>query len=148
MLTAMTDIEFKQLSLLRLKESKALFRNRFYDGACYLAGYSLELALKAVICRKSDMPDFFDQIKGESSRAFKIHNLEELIILAGLRPKFEHHANSNIDFKNNWSHIRTTINWSEQLRYQVGKNQTDAQLMLTAISNNQNGLLPWIKKHW
>ena len=93
-------------------------------------------------------PNFFESIRPETARAFKIHNLDELITLAGLRPKFETHIITNVDFQTNWSFIKTTINWSEQLRYQIGKNQIDAQTMITALTDVQNGILPWIKKHW
>lgn len=41
--------ELKALSKTRLKEVKALYDNGLYDGASYLAGYVIELALKARI---------------------------------------------------------------------------------------------------
>lgn len=144
----MTRQELKQLSQLRLREANVLFNNHLYDGTCYLAGYSIELALKAAICKRMGVPDFFETIRSETARAFKIHNLDELITLAGLRPKFDTQIATNIHFRDNWSFIKTSINWSEQLRYQVGKNQIEAQTMLSAISDSQNGILPWIKKYW
>jgi HEPN domain-containing protein len=144
----MTGHELKTLTQLRLKEAKVLYRNHLYDGSCYLAGYSVELALKAAICKRMGTPDFFDTIRSETARAFKIHNLDELITLAGLRPKFDAAVAANIHFRNNWSFIKTTINWSEQLRYQVGKSQIEAETMLIALTDSQNGLLPWIKKYW
>ena len=60
--------------------------------------------------------DFFDAIKPETARAFKIHNLEELVTLAGLRTQFNLQINTNSQFQDNWSIIKKTINWSEQLR--------------------------------
>ena len=84
----------------------------------------------------------------ETARAFKIHNLEELITLAGLYTQFNERVNTNIQFGNNWSFIKTTINWSEQLRYQMGRNQVETQMMLLALTDPKNGILPWIKKHW
>ena len=114
----------------------------------YLAGYCIELALKAAICKRMGTPNFFQTIRPETARAFKIHNLEELITLAGLYTQFNERVNTNIQFGNNWSFIKTTINWSEQLRYQMGKNQVETQMMLLALTDTQNGILPWIKKHW
>ena len=93
-------------------------------------------------------PDFFDTIKPETARAFKIHNLEELITLAGLRTQFETQSITNFRFQDNWSFIKKIINWSEQLRYQIGKNQFEAQMMIVALTDPQNGILPWIKKYW
>ena len=93
-------------------------------------------------------PHFFDSIKPETARSFKIHNLEELVTLAGLRTQFNLQINNNSQFQDNWSTIKKTINWSEQLRYQMGKNQLEAQMMLLALTDTKNGILPWIKKHW
>ena len=144
----MTGTELKQLSQLRLKEANILCNSRMYDGSCYLAGYCIELALKAAICKRMGTPDFFESIRPETARAFKIHNIDELITLAGLRTKFNLYIGINIQFGNNWSFIKTTINWSEQLRYQIGKNQIETEMMLIALTDSQNGILPWIKKHW
>jgi HEPN domain len=144
----MSSLEFKKLTQMRLKEANILCNNKMYDGSCYLAGYCIELALKAAICKRMGTPNFFESIRPETSRAFKIHNLDELITLAGLRPKFDAHFNEDVFFQTNWSFIKTTINWSEQLRYQIGKNQIETQAMLLALTDTQNGILPWIKKHW
>ena len=144
----MTETELKKLTQLRLKEAKALCSTKLYDGSCYLAGYCIELALKAAICKRMGTPNFFGTIRPETARAFKIHNLEELITLAGLYTQFNERVNTNIQFGNNWSFIKTTINWSEQLRYQMGRNQVETQMMLLALTDPQNGILPWIKKHW
>ena len=43
-----TRQELKALSELRLKEAEALFGSGLYDGTVYLAGYVIELALKAL----------------------------------------------------------------------------------------------------
>ena len=144
----MTETELKKLTQLRLKEAKALCNKKLYDGSCYLAGYCIELALKAATCKRMGTPNFFGTIRPETARAFKIHNLEELITLAGLYTQFNERVNTNIQFGNNWSFIKTTINWSEQLRYQMGRNQVETQMMLLALTDPQNGILPWIKKHW
>ena len=144
----MTETELKKLTQLRLKEAKALCNKKLYDGSCYLAGYCIELALKASICKLMKTPNFFESIRPETARAFKIHNLDELITLAGLRTPFNVYVDANIQFGNNWSFIKTTINWSEQLRYQIGKNQLETEMMLLALTDPQNGILPWIKKHW
>ena len=46
-----TRQELKKLAKIRLLEAKALFDKGLYDGACYLAGYVVALALKARICK-------------------------------------------------------------------------------------------------
>jgi len=49
--------EIKELADLRLKEARALLTSGYPDGAYYLGGYALELALKAVVCKNWDVDD-------------------------------------------------------------------------------------------
>lgn len=140
--------EYQNIALLRQTESKSLLKRKHYDGCCYLAGYSLEAALKAVICKQMNNDRFFEIIRPETARAFKIHNLGELINLAGLSQEYENLQITNPILLNNWEFIRDTIRWSEQLRYQVGFSQADAEQMILVIGEPKNGILKWIKKHW
>jgi hypothetical protein len=43
----MNSADFQKLATIRLAEEKILLRNKQYAGAYYLAGYSIECALKA-----------------------------------------------------------------------------------------------------
>ena len=144
----MTRQEFQTIALVRLSESKSLLKRKHYDGCCYLAGYSLEVALKAVICRQMNNDRFFDIIRPETARAFKIHNLGELINLAGLSQEYIDLDSKNPIILSNWEFVRDKIKWSEQLRYQIGLSQQDAEQMILAISEPKNGVLKWIKKYW
>lgn len=140
--------EFQNIALLRQAESKSLFKRNHYDGCCYLAGYCLEAALKAAICKQMKNDNFFEVIRPETARAFKIHNLRELIILAGLSQEYEDLYMTNPILWGNWTFITDTIKWSEQLRYQVGFSKAEAEQMILAISEPKNGILKWIKKYW
>ena len=42
--------ELKQIARARLKDAEVLLGAKRYDGASYLCGYALEVALKAKIC--------------------------------------------------------------------------------------------------
>lgn len=139
-----TRQELKSLSRTRLKEVKVLFNNKLYDGAFYLAGYIIELALKARICKILDM-DYPDT--GELSRSFKTHKLENLLKLGGLHGKFEQELSNNRDFQINWSLI---LSWSEEFRYYpTGTNtRNNVQDLINAIENPNNGILTWIKRKW
>jgi hypothetical protein len=139
---------FQQISLVRLEDAKALLDKKQYDGCCYLAGYSIELALKAATCRLMERDDFFTLAKAETVRAFKIHNLRELIILAGLWQKYEDLSVHEPLIYDNWRIIVDGIKWSEQLRYQIGLTQKDATEMVEAIDHPTNGILKWIKNYW
>jgi HEPN domain-containing protein len=58
-----TRAEFQQLAHARLEESKALPDLGRWDGAYYLAGYTVELALKACIIKTLMATDAFPWIK-------------------------------------------------------------------------------------
>lgn len=103
--------ELKALAATRLLEAKTLFNKRLYDGACYLAGYVVELALKARICKALDLTYY--PKSGEISRVFKTPKFDDLLKLSGLERKFNK-ANSSL--LRNWSLL---TEWSEEFRYNL-----------------------------
>ncbi|MCW3124863.1 MAG: hypothetical protein JWO03_521 [Bacteroidetes bacterium] len=138
----MTRAELKSLSKIRLKEAKILKDNGCYEGAAYLTGYSLELALKARICKilDADYPD-----TGDLGKVYKTHNFDQLIRLGGIRKKFDDKAAADPDFQLNYS----TINgWNESWRYESGKTVLFVEKLLVALENPGNGILSWLKKIW
>ena len=140
-----TRRELKKIARTRLKEAKALFEKGLYDGSCYLAGYVVELALKAQICRTLNIDEYPDS--GEFSRFFKTHNLDHLLKLSGLEKKFYEAKNQNPDLETNWSLVTT---WSEQLRYNpIGtSNRQNTINLINALENRNHGVFTWIKKRW
>lgn len=68
----------------RLEDARALLQAGRLDGAAYLCGYAVEVALKARICRVLDWPAF-PSSRGEfqSHRSFQTHELEVLLRLSG-----------------------------------------------------------------
>ena len=90
------DIE--KLSDLMLSQAECLLSANYPNGAYYLGGYTIELLLKARICKTLGIDDFFDfgnplktKIKNEDmvTRPFKVHDLAQLMILSGLYHKME-----------------------------------------------------------
>jgi hypothetical protein len=79
--------DFQLLSAVRLKEAKALLEAGFPDGAYYLAGYSVECALKACIAKRTNRHDFPDKKRANESYT---HNLTQLVITAKLEAVSEH----------------------------------------------------------
>ena len=57
----MTRAEFQQLAEQRLLEAKALLDQGKWDGAYYLAGYAVELALKACVIKMLLATDAFPE---------------------------------------------------------------------------------------
>ena len=140
-----TRIELKELAKTRLQEAKILYDRGLYDGSCYLAGYVLEMALKARICKVLDMADYPET--GEISRSFKTHNRLVLLRLAGLQRKLDLAVAANPNLLQSWSLI---ANWTEEFRYSpVGSSsQVRAKAILSAVDDRKDGMFTWVKKHW
>jgi HEPN domain-containing protein len=76
--------ELKKIARARLKDADILMASRRYDGAIYLCGYAVEIALKARICQTlkwqgypSSKREFHDY------QSFRTHDLDVLLHLAG-----------------------------------------------------------------
>jgi HEPN domain-containing protein len=80
-------ITVKQIAEKRLEEAIILFQNNLFDGACYLAGYSVELSLKVMISKTLDIDDLFVR-RTEILKPFKTHDLDVLMIYSGLETRF------------------------------------------------------------
>jgi HEPN domain len=86
--------QIRKLAIERLEEAQILAQNGKYDGAFYLAGYSIELMLKAKVCEQFGVDNLFDEVckfpgASEVRRAIKTHDIAVLFIFSGLRNKFE-----------------------------------------------------------
>ncbi len=140
-----TRNELKQLAKTRLQEAKVLFDKGFYDGVCYLAGYVLELALKARICKILDLAEYPQS--GEISRAFKTHKYGDLFTFSGLERKFNDAIGTNSSLLMNWSLL---TKWTEEFRYRpIGSSsKKDAEKVINALDNPKDGVFTWIKKRW
>ncbi len=136
-----TQNELKALAKLRLKEAQSLHAQSLYDGACYLGGYAIELAFKARICKLLKVADYPEE--GKLGQAFKIHKLEDLVFLAGLKAEWVDKKLSNIPFKMNSDLV---FDWSEAWRYlpQDTKSQANSQDFLAAVED----IFTWIKHKW
>ena len=83
---ARTDL--RSIARARLRDADALLSTRRYDGAVYLCGYSVELALKARICRTlgwSDFPETTREFDGYQS--LRTHRLDILLRFSGLEAR-------------------------------------------------------------
>jgi hypothetical protein len=69
--------ELQSLSRVRLAEAGALLKAGFPDGAYYLAGYSVECALKACIAKQTRLHDSPDKKIVDSSHTHNLRNLRK-----------------------------------------------------------------------
>ena len=120
----LTRAELRKIARARFADAKALFQSGRYDGAVYLCGYAVELALKARICRTLKWSGFPESRKEfEGLQSFRVHDLEILLHLSGIAPRVRtQHMVS-------WSVV---AKWDPESRHnRVGTaNRSDAQLMI------------------
>lgn len=110
----------------RLEDANVLFSNDRMDGAGYLCGYTVELALKARICRTLSWAGFPEKRNEfENFASFKTHKLEVLLSLSGQEQRIKTENLSE------WSAVAT---WDPETRYRaVGETDTGrVALMLVA----------------
>ena len=137
-----TEAEFQVLAEQRLVEAKALLDLEKWDGAYYLAGYAVELALKACIIKTLMATDAFPD--REFSKNCYTHVIETLVKLAKLDEALKLAMDTDRYLFNNWTTVR---DWSEQKRYhRIDK--TEAEALYAAIADDTHGVLPWIKTQW
>lgn len=134
--------DFQQLANMRSKEAKALLDQGLFAGAYYLAGYSVECALKACIAKKTRRHDFPEKkIVNESYT----HDLEKLLEIADLEASLAADGDTDVQLSSNWNLIK---DWSENSRYQAIILDTEAQELYWATATRKNGVLSWLKKRW
>jgi HEPN domain-containing protein len=143
----MNRADFQQLAELRLQEAKALLAAGFPDGAYYLAGYAVECALKACIARKTREFDFPEKKRVNDSHT---HDLEKLLILAGLSEDLRLEFAAKPDMEMFWGIVR---DWSEESRYEMIQGSDEerfrfAYQMIHAIECQNGGIMQWIKQRW
>ena len=113
--------DLRTIARARLRDAKVLLRAKRFDGAFYLCGYSVELALKARICQTLKWPGFpeaANEFKGLQS--LKTHDLEILLRLSGVE------ARVKAKYLAEWSVV---LDWNPEKRYQPSGQSTLQQAM-------------------
>lgn len=145
--------EIRLLARLRLDEAQVLTTSGYIDGAFYLAGYGIELALKAKIAERLGLPWLFDEKGttptdqftglGDLRKLLKTHNLFLLLAVGGLKPSYDRKRQTESEFL---KYKQLIESWNEGLRYQLPEpvNRVDMQSFLNFLTA-PNGLLQWIE---
>lgn len=120
----LTPQQLKELSKERLADTKALYDAERYDGAFYICGYAIEMALKYRICKTLDWDEYPISGKGsEKHKSFKTHKFEDLLHYSG----YEKQKNTIIA---EWSIV---MKWDSEIRYSsVKQTSKDVKLMIEA----------------
>jgi HEPN domain-containing protein len=112
--------QLRELANTRIKEAEILLVNRKYDGAVYLCGYAIELALKSRICIRLRWKEFPEDIK-----PLLTHDFNYLIRFTGKEDKIKS------QYVSEWSIIEK---WKSGSRYNpIGTTGiSDAQKMVSS----------------
>jgi HEPN domain-containing protein len=137
-----TRADFQSLADQRLVEAKFLLDHGQWDGAYYLAGYAVELGLRACIIKTLLATDAFPEKK--FSENCYTHAIDRLVGLAKLELKLQSATAADPDLQTNWS---LTLDWNEAKRYHRMA-QAEAEMLYNAIADPLLGVMPWIKTHY
>lgn len=101
--------DLRLIAEARLEDAKALVAASRYDGAVYLGGYAVEIALKIRICKTLNWIDY-PMTRGEFQNygSFRTHDLDVLLHLSGVETDIK------LKFLADWS---TVTQWNPELRY-------------------------------
>jgi HEPN domain-containing protein len=133
-------IQLQQLAEERIRDAEALLNAAQWSGAYYLAGYSVECALKACIAKLTNQHDFPNKDLAVRSHT---HKIQDLVKLAGLDA--QHTAKvTNPRFAANWLLVQA---WDEKARYGQWS-EAEARAIVTAITDLASGVMPWIRANW
>jgi HEPN domain-containing protein len=125
----------------KLEAAQVLAAKKQWSNAYYLAGYSIELALKACFAKQISSDTIPD--KNLINKVYS-HNIGELVGLAGMRTDLEDRKKNDSLFAANWA---ICSEWSPDARYR-DTSSAETTYLLNAISDNTHGVLPWIKNYW
>lgn len=149
-----TPEKIRELAWKRIAAAKTLYDGGNFEDAYYIAGYSVELMLKAVICTHVGIDNLFDEDDrkanaidgiGDVRRAIKTHNLGTLLLLSGLRNEFDIYLKNNPDL---FMYISDFfLKWNESCRYKpIGYvDKQDVEKLIISL-NCEQGVLKWIEK--
>ena len=138
----MNRADLQNLSRLRRQEAYQLLQADHFGGAYYLAGLSVECALKACIAKKVNRYDFPD--RSLTQQAYT-HNLQQLLRAAGLEPVLRKDADASPRLGLSWAVVK---DWSVESRYDLTISEALARDLYSACTARRYGVLAWIRQHW
>lgn len=127
----------------RLEDARVLLEQKRWPASYYIAGYSLECALKSCILAYIERTGIIFEDKKFAQNCWT-HNIEELVAQADLKIERDRAAGQNPIFGQHWQIAK---DWSEASRYQLST-QTHAEKLFGALTDRKEGVIPWVKNYW
>jgi len=134
---------FQELAKARLLDAKELSRAERFEAAYYLAGYSIECALKACVAKKTREFDF----PPRDTREYYSHDLERLVKLAELAESFTSDREKDETLDRYWDIVK---DWKPERRYDLpgSTSRLKAENLIEAIEDGQHRVLQCLFKYW
>jgi hypothetical protein len=117
----------------RLIDAEALLQQGRTASAIAQAIYTVEIFLKVLICKKLNLDAL--------PRPFEIHELRDLLLLAGLSKRIDEPALRKL--KPIWDDIAEIAKEINDLRYQPSANW-NKRLANTTVNRVKNKVVPWL----
>ena len=121
-----TRADLTKTARAHLRDAGILYKRGSYDGAVYLCGYAVEIALKVRICRTLRWTGF-PSTPGEfqNVKSVQTHNFDALLLFSGVEDRIKPMLSVP------WGRVNT---WNPELRYSRVGTQTaaDAADMIAA----------------
>ena len=133
--------DLRAIAQSKIDDASVLFEGQRFSNAYYLAGYAVEIGLKACIAAQVSAETIPDKafLKGVLN-----HQFPALIGLAGLAGPLKELQDKDAVFASNWAIVN---DWSPDCRYET-RDSMSAQVMIQAVLHPNSGVLQWIKAHW
>jgi HEPN domain-containing protein len=135
--------EAKQFAEDWVVDARALLDAGRWHAAYYLVGYAVECALKACVLSYIDNTGIIFQDKKFAEKCFT-HDIEVLVKTANLEVVRGLDNQANPALENNWQIVK---DWNVDIRY-LQRTEVEARKLYDAVTDNANGMLPWIKDRW
>ena len=137
----MRRADLQAIAQAKLDDALLLLRNGRFSNAYYLAGYAVEIGLKACIAKQINAETIPD--KAFINDIFK-HGVRELIGVAGLSGELSEKLANDNSFAANWAIV---AGWNPGVRYD-SVDRYSAEFMIQAVADNSSGVFEWIKARW
>ncbi len=139
--SGLTRTELQSIALAKLEDARLLLEHGRTSSSYYLAGYAVEIALKACIAKTIAAEAIQDR---RFINDIFVHDLVKLVSLAGLKQAFEARLAEDPAFAENWALV---VEWRPEVRYEI-VDPTTAQATFSAIADESSGVFPWIRLFW
>jgi hypothetical protein len=96
---------FQKLASARVFDAKVLLKAKRFDAAYYLAGYSVECALKACVAKNTRKFDFPPR---DTNKTHYSHDLEGLVKLARIERPFAADRQRDATLDRNWDVVKSS----------------------------------------